>query len=252
MNISQIKKSGREIIKGNVKNSAKFLLLFTAGLVLFSVLPFLTDIFLGGISAAALTVLIILLIICTVLYAAFSSGSKAWFLFYNRKKRGGKALYWLKPSRALGSAGIYAAMFFRKAFWTVIFTLPGNFLIILAVFAAMNGGVEFNLFVSWITGGCVLAAVGAGFLYVFLQRYFLVPYLRAADPSMKSSEMFSLSRKYMAGGLGKTALLKVSFLPWFLLSFTIVPVFYAWSYYSQSCALMAYEILKIQKKKETA
>lgn len=248
MKISQIKKSGRKIVKGNVKNSVKLLLLFAAGLLLLSVLPFCADLFLGEDRILTLSILGISLIMCAVFFAVFSTGSKKTFLFYNRKSRGVLSAFRMSPSQAVRITEIYIALLFKKLFWAALFTSPGIFMIAFSVFAAMNGGLEFNLFVSWAAGGAVLTAAGAVFLYVFLQRYFLVPYLRAADPSMKNRDIFSLSREYMSRGLGKTALLKISYLPWILLSLTVIPAAYVWSCYSQSCALMAYEVLKMQKE----
>ncbi len=244
MKISQIKKSSRKIIKGSVKNSSRFLILLSAGIVLFSLLPFFIDFFLAGNPVLTVALLSAVFILGTGYFSSFKTGSDAWFLFYKRKKRGARAAYWLKPSKAAECSRLYISLFFRKAVWTAAFISPGAAVAAAAVVIAVNGGVEFNLFAAWLAGGTVLMITGMGFLYFFLQRYFLVPYIKASHPSMKNREVFIKSREYMSDSIKKAALLKISFLPWIAVSITVIPAFYAWSYYSQSCAVMASDILK--------
>lgn len=248
MKISRIKKMSRKIIKGSVMKSARLILFLTAGIVIFSLLPFAADIFMGKHPAAVLAASVMILILGAVYFSSFRMGSGAWFLFYNRKKRGAKTAFWFRPSRSFKSMLMYAALFMRKILWLSVFASPGAVLIAMAVLTAMNGGVEFNLFATWIAGGTVLLLTGFAFLYFFNQRYFLVPYLRAADPSAKSREIFRKSREYMNKNIRTAALMKMSFLPWFAVCVTVVPLFYVWTYYSQSCAVMAEEIILKKEK----
>ncbi len=250
MKISQIKKSCRKIIKGNVKNSAKLLLIFIGGFLLFSALPFLIDFFLNYNPIASAAILFAALLSGFIFFSSFRTGSGAWFLFYNKKRRSAKSAFWFKPSKAMKSFRLYFSLFLRKLLWSAAFLTPGVLLIFTSVFIASNGGVEFNLFAVWIAGGVVLMLTGAVFLYFFIQRYFLVPYLRAVDPKMKNRDIFSKSKEYMSHSITKTALLKISFIPWAVLSLTVIPSFYAWTYYSQSCALMAEKICRAQKEKQ--
>lgn len=252
MKISQIKKQSRKIIKGNVKSSLKFPVLFVAGIILFSALPYLVDCYFGWNSGIVLGILAAILLLGCVGFASFRIGSKAWFVFYNRKKRNAKSIYWLKPSKAAGCTGLYFSLLLRKIMWTLSFLSPGALIIAAAVIIAMSGGVEFNLFATWIAGGALLLIMGICFLYFFLQRYFLVPYVKAMNPSMKNREIIAKSREYMADCITKTAMLKISFLPWFAVSVTVIPICYVWAYYSQSLALMACEICRKQKNTDSA
>ncbi len=249
MKISQIKKLSRKIIKGNVKSSSAFLWVFAGGILLFSALPFFVDLFLSFNPMISLPILLAILFLGITLFSALATGSKAWFWFYNKKRRAVKAFYWFRPSKNIKSTGLYFSLFFKKLMWIMAFTSPGAMLIFLSVFTAMDGGVEFNLFASWLAGGIVLMLTGICFLYIFLQRYFLVPYIKVKNPSIKNKEIFFKSKEYMNNHLKKVALLKLSFAPWIFLSVALIPVFYVWPYYSQSCAVMAKEIL--DKKSET-
>lgn len=243
MKNSQIKKLSRKIIRGNIKGSSVFILLFAAGLVIFSAVPFAINYFWGG-SVLSLPALAVMLLLNMAAYGAFFAGSRAWFLFFRQKKRSVKTFYWFRPSKAIKSTGLYFSLFFKKLMWTAVFTSPGLLLITAAVLVAADGGVEFNLFATWLAGGAILLLTGAVFLYVFLQRYFLVPYLKVADPTVKNREIFIKSREYMNGRIKKAALMKLSFMPWIFLSAAVIPVFYVWTYYSQSCAVMAQDICR--------
>ena len=249
MKNSQIKKLSRKIIRGNVKSSSVFIFLFVGGLILFSVVPFAVNYYLEG-SVFSLPTLAVILLLNGAAYGAFFAASRAWFLFFKQKKRSVKTFYWFRPAKAVKSTGLYFSLFFKKLMWTLIFTSPGLLLITAAVLVAADGGVEFNLFATWIAGGAVLLLTGAAFLYIFLQRYFLVPYLKIINPTVKNREIFSKSREYMSGSIKKAALMKLSFLPWFSLSAAVIPVFYVWTYYSQSCAVMAQDICRQQKERE--
>ena len=248
MKNSQIKKLSRKIIRGNVKAGSVFVLLFAAGLLIFSAVPFAINYFLGG-SVFSLPALVLTLFLNLAAYGAFFAGSRAWFVFFRQKKRSVKTFYWFRPSKAIKSTGLYFSLFIKKLMWTLVFSSPGLLLITAAVLVAADGGVEFNLFATWLAGGVVLLLTGAVFLYLFLQRYFLVPYLKIMNPAVKNREIFLKSREYMNGRIKKTALMKLSFLPWFSLSVAVIPVFYVWTYYSQSCALMAADICGQQRKR---
>lgn len=249
MKISQIKKVSRKIIKGNVLKSSKLLMLFAGGFVLFSALPFAVELYFKENRTTVLSILAAVFILNIISLSSFRTGSRAWFLLYNRKKRGAKTVYWFRLSKALKSTGLYISLFIKKLIWTAAFVSPGAVMISAAVIIAMNGGMEFNIFASWIIGGAVLAVTGMIFLGIFKQRFFLVPYLKAADPTMKNREIFRKSRTLMNMNLKKAAMLKISFLPWLLICVTVVPSAYVWAYYSQSCAVMADEIIKSQKEK---
>lgn len=251
MKVSQIKKQSRKIIKGSIKTSSKFLVVFIVGIFLFSVLPYLVNYYFQKNSAAVILLLVFILVLGFVCLSSFKTSSKAWFMFYNKKKRGAKSVYWFKPSKAAECTGIYISLFFRKLMWTLTFLSPGGLIIVSAVIIALNGGVEFNLFATWIVGGTMLLLTGICFLYFYLQRYFLVPYIKTSNPSMKKREIIAKSKELMSDESGKAALLKISFLPWFLLSLTVIPAFYVWSYYSQSCAVMANEIYRKESQKNT-
>ncbi len=243
MKIHQIKKASRQCLKGNVKKSAVLLIYIILNVAVLTAVPYLLNNHVSsftGILAACAAVLILNLFS----YSTFMTGRSAWFLFYKKKKRLLKTIYWFSPSRLSKSLGTYLSLLVRKAALASAFLLPGAAIIVSAVILALNGGVEFNLFVSWIAGGGVILISGAVFMMIVIQRYFLVPYIRVENPKMKSKEIFALSRREMNGNMKKAFLLKLSFAPLFLICLTVLPIPYVWSYYNQSCALLAKSLRK--------
>ncbi|MBQ7595784.1 MAG: DUF975 family protein [Clostridia bacterium] len=241
MKISEIKRLGRKYAKGNVKKSAAILVCLMISIIILTAAPY----FLSRIISNTYLIIVICTAILTLnifIYSSFKAGRSAWFLFYNKKKRSQKTLYWFSPSRVFKNSRLYIVLFFKKILLALAFLLPGAAIIISAVILAMNGGVEFNLFVSWIGGGTAILAAGTLFYTVVMQRFFLVPYIRAENPYLKTKEVFRISKKEMNGNLKKTFLMKLSFLPLFISCITVFPVFYVWTYYNQSCALMAQSI----------
>lgn len=244
---SQIKNISKEILGTKGKGSRTLMLLMILNLLIFSLLPFAANFFvnkysgsMGAVISAA--VIAVLLVINLFTYSSFAAGSYAWFNFYGKKNRGAKAAYWFKPSKSALSARLYFALFFRKLLWTAAFLFPGTAVLICTVILAMNGGIELNLFICAVAGGAAAVILGAVFLFIVLQKYFLAPYIMAANPTLKVREVIKLSRLASNGVLKRTAAFKLSFLPWFLSCAAVLPAFYVWPYYRQSCAVYAKQI----------
>lgn len=247
LNNSQIKNISKKILSTNGTGSRTLMMLMLLNLLIFSALPFTVSFFankyMGNmaevISAAAI---VILLLINLFTYSSFALGSCAWFNFYGKKNRGVKAAYWFKPSKSALSARLYFVLFFRKLMWCFALLFPGTAVLISSVLLAMDGGIELNLFICSVAGGAATLIFGAAFLFVILQKYFLAPYIMAANPTLTIREIIKLSRLASDGILKKTAAFKLSFLPWLLSCAAVFPAFYVWPYYRQCCAVYAKQI----------
>ncbi|MBQ8783802.1 MAG: DUF975 family protein [Clostridia bacterium] len=243
MKNSQIKILTKGIINGSVGKSSLFMLFALCTLIFFTALPVVAAYFIPN-TIISIAVIFVSLAIYALARCAFRSGSGAWFRFYQRKNRTGRVLYWFSPKRALRSMGLYASIFFRKLFWTLILILPGALTVFSFCYLAYDSGIEFNLFLCGIVGGAVLTAVGLLFRFILVQRYFLAQNIFVSDPKIKASQAIRLSREIMNGKLKRTALFKLSFTPWILLCAGVLPAIYVWPYYRQNCALLAGEIKK--------
>ena len=96
--------------------------------------------------------------------------------------------------------------------------------------------------------GCAAGALwiaGVGFTTLFLQRFFLTPYLIADDPQIRVRDALRESARIMDACMmrGNTAKMKFSFFPWIASCIFIFPILYVYPYYKQSCACYARHIL---------
>lgn len=247
MKNSQIKTLSKEILGESGKESRILMLLIILNLLFFSLLPCGTNLLankffnnFGTVISAAVTVAALIIYLFT--YSSFAAGSCAWFNFYGKKNRAAKAAYWFKLSKSALSARLFILLFLKKFFWYLTFLFPGAAVIISSVILAMNGGIELNFFACTVAGGAVMLLLGLVFCFIVLQKYFLAPYIMAADPSLNAREAIRLSRLASNGRMKKTAAFKLSFIPWFLSCVAVFPVFYVWPYYKQSCAVYAKQI----------
>ena len=177
-------------------------------------------------------------------YCALRSGRCAWFKFYNRNNKKGRVLFWFKPKYSAKSMRFYLSLFLRKSGWTFLLLLPGVFTATSFVLLAADGGIELNLFLCGIIGGGVMLILGMAFRFLIIQKYFLAQYLFVSDPKIKVRDALRQSTALMNGKLKKTALFKLSFIPWFILCIGILPSVYVQPYYRQSCVMYADNCIK--------
>ncbi|MBQ3005824.1 MAG: DUF975 family protein [Clostridia bacterium] len=159
--------------------------------------------------------------------------SNKFFYFENSDKN--SWLCWYKPLLATKSIRVYLTDFFLKTFWFFVFNIPSLTVISMTVFYALNFGIAENIFLSLIILASALLLCGGFFTFVFTQRYFLFPYLIMANPKIKIKEAVRNSTVLMDDLCFKTALFKLSFIPWFLSCIFIIPIFYVIPYYKTSC-----------------
>ena len=243
MKNSQIKILTKGVLNGNVAKSASFLLISMCVAVVFTAIPFLINLYVSEpavcIGAVAASLAVLLFVRC-----GFAAGSNAWFSFYKRKNRVGRAIFWFAPRNNFKAFRLYAALFFAKLFWTILLLLPGVAGVFSFCYLAYDTGIEFNLFLCGIVGGGILAASGLIFRFIIVQKYFLAKSILTENPSVSAIEAIRQSCEKMNSKLKKTAFFKLSFTPWILTCVGIVPIFYVWPYYRQSCAIFAGEIRK--------
>ncbi len=241
MKNSQIKIHTKQMLIGSIAKSGWFIILSLLALAFFTILPVTANHFIRN-SSESIIVSVVSMLIYACIRCAFRSGSGAWFGFYKSKNRAEKALYWFAPKRIFRSMGLYSSLFFRKLFWTILFLSPGVITIFAFCYLAYDTGIEFNLFLCGVSGGAVLTILGVVFRFVTVQRYFLAREIFVTDPQITVTGAIRKSCEKMEGKLKRTALFKLSFIPWFLLCIGIFPVLYVWPYYRQSCVLLSEEI----------
>lgn len=243
MKFSQIKKTAKNTLSGNIR---KILIYILFSIILTAVFTFIPIIVSSFVSAEIIVASVTggSLLLYWIFRCAVRSGTVAWFSFYKRKNRLERALYWLRPGQASGSVRLRLSLLFRKAGWSFLLVFPGIFTVFSFCLLAFDSGLEFNLFLCGIIGGAVMLLLGLIMRFIIVQRYFLSEYIFIQSPDIKIKKAISLSKEKMNGRLKKTALFKLSFLPMMLLCIGIFPSFYVWPYYRQSCAVLAGELKK--------
>lgn len=243
MKNSQIKILTKGVLNGNVARTALFLLLRFCTVVFFTAIPVVVNFYVSNPIISVLSVTVSLVALAFV-RCGFDAGSNAWFSFYKRKNRAGRAIFWFAPRNNLKAVRLYSALFFVKLFWTILMLLPGVMVVFAFCYLAYDAGIEFNLFLCGIAGGGILLVVGLIFRFLIVQKYFLAKSILIENPSIAVVKAIRQSCEKMNGKLKKTALFKLSFTPWFFVCIGILPIFYVWPYYRQSCTLFAGEIKK--------
>ena len=243
MKNSQIKILTKGVLNGNVAKSASFLLVKFCAVIVFTAIPFLINLYVSNPAVCAATVTASLAVFVFV-RCGFGAGTDAWFSFYKRKNRAGRAIFWLAPKNNFKAFRLNIALFFAKLFWTNLMLLPGAAVVFSFCYLAYDAGIEFNLFLCGIAGGGVLIITGLVFRFLVVQKYFLAKSILIENPRLSAVEAIRRSCEVMNGNLRKTALFKLSFAPWILACVGILPIIYVWPYYRQGCALFAGEIRK--------
>lgn len=200
----------------------------------------------------ALPVLLFVLAILSVLaLSPMYLGREAWFWERSgREYRSAVYLFhWYK--RAGRGIGLYVQRWLLRLGWSVLFLLPGTALGVGTTLWAWRGIEGYVLLALGVGTGCLLAC-GVFFNALFLQRYFLAPYLIAEHPELHAHTALKESGRIMdrCAQRGKVAKMKLSFLPWVLSCVFLFPVFYVYPYYKQSCACLARHILNFQNQPE--
>lgn len=174
----------------------------------------------------------------------FNYGRDIWFYENARKNRlsPAKLFSFYSVKKSFGAIKITFAVQLRKFIITFLFLLPsvavGGYLVY-----ALREGIGQLIFMSLTISAIVLGITGIFFSFVLCQRYFLTPYLYFENEPCKVNEIVALSGKLMEKKCFETAMLKLSFFPWWLLCVLVFPAIYVYPYYKLSISFKAITIL---------
>lgn len=174
----------------------------------------------------------------------FNYGRDIWFYENARKNRLSpvKLFSFYGVRKSFGAIKITLAVQVRKFIITLLFLTPsltvGGY-----IFFALRQGIGQLIFIALTVSLVVLGITGVFFAFVFCQRYFLAPYLYFENEPCKANEIVNLSCKIMDKKCFETAMLKLSFFPWWLLCILVFPAIYVYPYYKLSISFKAITIL---------
>ena len=137
-------------------------------------------------------------------------------------------------SGVLKSCEMSICLFFIKLFWFAVFELvPISLSVVFFVYYA-DSAVSLRAAFSFFEGMFVLAVAGAGFFFLFIQRYSKSFFYLACYKDFTVTDAIVESIRKTKGRLAEILFFKLSFLPWFVLCVGIFPMLYVVPYYKQS------------------
>lgn len=183
-------------------------------------------------------------VIAYVVIMPFNYGRDMWFYENARKNKLSlkKLFSFYNVRKSVGAIKITFFVQLRKFLATILFMIPsfslGGYFIY-----ALKEGIGQVLFIVLSVSIILLSVTGFFFSFVYSQKYFLAQYLYYENEPCKVNEIIKLSSKIMENKCFETAMLKLSFFPWWLLCVLIFPTVYVYPYYKLSISFKAITIL---------
>lgn len=197
---------------------------------------------------SAIALLFLLAALSLLVLPPLALGRDAWF--WQRSAREYQPFtYAFAWYRRMGRAiALHLLRWLIRLGAALLFLLPAVICTLAALYLYWSGTTFFTLSVL-IATAAALWGTGVVFTTLFLQRFFLAPYLLARSDEMKARDALRESARIMDACMmrGNTAKMKLSFLPWFLSCILILPILYVYPYYKQSCACYARHILNNER-----
>lgn len=144
--------------------------------------------------------------------------------------RGGGIGFW----GAVKSCGLSLCLFGLKLFWLTVFEAIPILSALILVLQLKKEPISLRAACAFAAGIGVLAVIGLGFWFLFIQRYSKAMFYLACYRDFSVTDALNESVKRTKGRLGEILFFKLGFLPWFVLCIGILPALYVIPYYKQS------------------
>lgn len=194
-------------------------------------------------NAGALSAYVLVQLLSIVILFAFSPMMIGMISFFNALAKGEKAEFsmiynWFSDTQRYRKAVLFCLQLaVRYLMWMFVCLLPMAFFLPLLTSDAFEFSPAVHNSLLIVFGIYITAAVI--FFLAATAKYFLAPYLLIDHPELSVIACINASVLYMRGNRLKYVRLVLSFLPWFLLCFFVVPVLYVAPYFQASCAVSA-------------
>lgn len=186
------------------------------------------------------------------LFCAFRSGSDRFYLkkAVGIRGSGGDVLYYVRAKNALRLVLFYLCFYSMKLALLVLSFLP---FIVTVVFTALfisDGGVSAVVFTVLFFLSAALLVHGAVFFLRFNSFFFVSRYCFVTGRFAKMRDLFRFSFSCMQGNRRTVFFKKLSFIPWFFSCVLLLPISFVRSYYNQSMAYLAADLIErhLQKR----
>lgn len=189
----------------------------------------------------------VVLILSTLIYSALSMGADRFMLkrAENIVAGAGDIFYYFRPEKLISMCFFHICLGIRKSVILLFLSIPS------AVSAVVFLVLSDRGFSAAVCG--IFAAFTIVFIIVQLFTFrrisdtcFAARYMFIKGEYLNKRQLLAASQNSTVPHIKKLRQLRCSFSGWFLLCLLILPLPYVWSYYRQSKACLAAEILKSQ------
>ena len=186
------------------------------------------------------------------LLCAFRSGSDRFYLkkAVGIRGNGSDVLYYVRLKNALKLMLFYLCFYSMKLALLLVSFLPFIGALSVAVFLLSQGGMSALIFTVLLVLSAVLFVHGAVFFLRFNSFFFLSRYCFVTGRFEKMRSLFRFSFACIQGNRRAVFLKKLSFIPWFFSCVLLLPISFVRSYYNQSMAYLAADLIEkhLQKR----
>lgn len=194
------------------------------------------------VSPVSISVAAVMALISFFIGAPLHLGVRSWFYALCEGRSDGLLSafsFFESGARFWRSVRLSLAVAVRKLLFGILFLAPPAALLTLGLtLLPPESKAEALIVTVLLLSGAVLLAVSALLCSIFLNRYFLAPYLVAQGETGVHTAI-RRSASYMRGNKVELFVLNISFLPWWLLCITVLPILYAVPYRMASRAMFA-------------
>ena len=182
------------------------------------------------------------IILIFLLCAPLKLGCERWFMMNARGEnpKFRELFYYFKVKRILKSLGAWSYALFVKLGFAAVFFFPFFCLSGVLYYCLSSQTTAFAVIVCLFAADAALLIIGCAFMFVCNGSFLLYYPIIVSGARVGFSQAYSYSRSMTSPSLGKLALFRLGFFPWWLLCLLVLPSFYVWGYYKQSMSELAY------------
>ena len=191
--------------------------------------------------------MLVLFLIC-----AFRSGSDRFYLkrAAGLRGEGSDVLYFVRAKNALRLVLFYLCFYSMKLALLFLSFLP--FIAVLMFTASfLNAtGASALIFTVLVLLCAALFLHGAVFFFRFNSFFFVSRYCFVTERFLRMRDLFRFSFWCMQGNRRRVFLKKLSFIPWFFSCVFLLPISFVRSYYNQTMAYLAADLIEKHLQKQ--
>ncbi len=193
---------------------------------------------------------LLLTLAVSALIAPLRQGMKRYFLLgaLGRKPRAVECTAAFRGRRAFSALRLHIALAALNLILRIFFLLPGAALAAGGVYMLLSSAVGILTTAAVFTGSILMLFSGCLFCSAARQAWSAAEYILAADPNVRIRQALRRSCELMRGHCRAFARFKAGFILWFLSCVLILPAFFVFPYYGQSCAVWMTEIPDFKSK----